>query len=102
TVGYRNNRAVGTAVVTRTGIGAYKGTLQMRFTIKAPAVKAVKISKLKAAKSAFTVSWKKSSGKVTAYQVQYSTSKKFTKSATATTTVKASSKSTLSKTVKKL
>ena len=102
TVGYRNNRAVGTAVVTMTGIGAYKGTLQMRFTIKAPTVKAVKISKLKAAKSAFTVSWKKASGKVTSYPVQYSTSKKFTKSATATATVKASSKSTLSKTVKKL
>lgn len=102
TVGYRNNRAVGTAVITMTGIGAYKGTLQMRFTIKAPAVKAVALSKVKAAKRAFTASWKKSSGKATSYQVQYSTSKKFTKSTTATVTVKASGKGTLSKTVKKL
>lgn len=39
---------------------------------------------------------------MSSYQLQYSTSKKFTKKTTATVKVKTSSKSSLSKTVKKL
>lgn len=102
TVGYRNNRALGTAVLTMTGTGSYKGALQLRFSIKAPTVKAPKLSKVKAAKKAFAATWKKAAGSVSSYQLQYSTSKKFTKKTTATVKVKTSSKSSLSKTVKKL
>lgn len=71
-------------------------------TTKAPTVKkpkATSISKLKAGKKQFKATWKKVSG-VTGYQIQYSTSKKFTKKTTKTVTVKGAKKT--SATVKKL
>lgn len=46
-----------------------------------PAVKKVAAPKLKAAKRGFSVTWKKVSGNVTGYQVQYALDKKFKKSA---------------------
>ena len=55
--------------------------------------------KLKAGKKQLTVSWKKDTS-VTGYEIQYSTSKKFTKSTTKTTTVKEAK--TTSATIKKL
>ena len=57
------------------------------------------ISKLKAGKKQFKATWKKVKG-VTGYQIQYSTSKKFTKKTTKTVTI--SKQKTTSKTVKKL
>ena len=102
TVGYSSNRALGTATVTMTGAGSYKGTLQMRFTIGAPQVNAPKGLKAKAGKKAFTASWKDAVGKVSSYQLQYSTSKKFTKKTTHLVDVADSGKAKLSKSVKKL
>lgn len=61
--------------------------------------KAASISKLKAGKKQFKATWKKVSG-VTGYQIQYSTSKKFTKKTTKTIKVKGAKKT--STTVKKL
>ncbi len=61
--------------------------------------KNAKIKKLTKAKKSFKVTWKKVSG-VTGYQIQYSTSKKFTKKTTKSVTIKKNK--TTSKTVKKL
>lgn len=102
TVGFSNNRALGTATITMTGAGSYKGTLQMRFTIGAPKVNAPKSLKLKAGKKAFSASWKGASGKASGYELQYSTSKKFTKKTTRTVEVDSTGKSKLSRAVKKL
>lgn len=102
TVSYSNNTKVGTATVLVKGKGNYAGTVRMNFSIVAPKVKAVKISALKAGKKAFSVTWKRASGSVSRYQLQYSTSKKFTKATTKTLTVKTSKAQMLSKSVKKL
>lgn len=53
-----------------------------------PSVKKVAAPKLKAGKRSFTVSWKKVSGKVSGYQVQYALDKKFKKSAKVKTLAK--------------
>lgn len=66
---------------------------------KAPKLKKPAISKLTKGKKQIKVSWKKVSG-VTGYQIQYSTSKKFTKKTTKTVKVKGYKKT--SATVKKL
>ncbi len=62
-------------------------------------LKKTSIKKLKKAKKSIKVTWKKVNG-VTGYQIQYSTSKKFTKKTTKTVTVKGASKK--SKTISKL
>lgn len=59
------------------------------------------IKKLTAGKKLFKVSWKKISG-VSGYQIQYSTSKKFTKKKTKTITIKSNKSKSPSKTIKKL
>lgn len=102
TVAFSRNRALGTASVVMTGTGSYAGTIRMNFSIVAPKVKAVKIGALKAGTKAFSATWKCASGPVSSYQLQYSTSKKFTKATTKTLTVKAPKAKTLSKSVKKL
>lgn len=61
--------------------------------------KKTSIKKLTKGKKQFKITWKKISG-VTGYQVQYSTSSKFTKSKTKTVTVQGAKK--VSKTIKKL
>ncbi len=61
--------------------------------------KNAKIKKLTKAKKSFKATWKKVSG-VKGYQIQYSTSKKFTKKTTKSVTIKKNK--TTSKTVKKL
>lgn len=66
---------------------------------KKTAPKKTSITKIKKGKKSFKVYWKKIS-KVSGYQVQYSTSKKFTKSKTKTVTVKSAKSS--NKAVKKL
>lgn len=53
-----------------------------------PTVKKVAAPKLKAGKRSFTVSWKKVSGNVSGYQVQYALDKKFKKSAKVKTLAK--------------
>ena len=59
------------------------------------------VKKLTKAKKAFKITWKKVSG-VTGYQIQYSTSKKFTKKTTKSVTVSSNKAKSPSKTIKKL
>ena len=94
TVSYKNNKAVGTATVTITGKGAYKGSVKATFKIcpKKTAIKKVTSPKTKQMK----VTYGKVSG-VTGYQVTYSTSSKFTKK-----TTKSVNASGTSKTISKL
>jgi len=67
TVSYKNNTSIGTASVTVTGKGKYKGTAKATFKI---VPKAVTGMTLKAGSNQLTVSWKKNAG-VTGYQLQY-------------------------------
>lgn len=112
---YSNNTNVGTATVKATGLGNYSGSATASFTIKlAPAPKGAtksggdyvnasykkaSVKKLTKGKKQIKVTWKKVSG-VKGYQIQYSTSKKFT----AKTSKKANigKQKTTSKTIKKL
>lgn len=95
-VTYKNNTKVGVATVVISGKGAYTGSVTKKFKINP---KSVALSSVKAKKKAVKVTWKKSSMKVSGYQVNYSTSKHFKKAKT--TSVKYT-KSVKSKTVKKL
>lgn len=95
-VTYKNNTKVGVATVVISGKGAYTGSVTKKFKINP---KSVALSSVKAKKKAVKVIWKKSSMKVSGYQVSYSTSKSFKKAKT--TSVKYT-KSVKSKTVKKL
>lgn len=74
----------------------FKGTLSAKYKIlpKKPALKT-----LKKGKKSITVSWKKQTSQVSGFQIQRSTSKKFTKSTTKQYTVK-SSKATKKKLTK--
>ncbi|MDR3224839.1 MAG: hypothetical protein LBT52_00905 [Clostridiales Family XIII bacterium] len=81
TVQYTNNTKIGTAKVTvtsKTGSG-YKDSATATFKIVAPTIAKVSGVKIKSAKKAFTLTWKKNS-KVTGYEVKYTTDKKFKKS----------------------
>lgn len=95
-VTYKNNTKVGVATVVISGKGAYTGSVTKKFKINP---KSVALSSVKAKKKAVKVTWKKSSMKVSGYQVSYSTYKSFKKAKT--TSVKYT-KSVKSKTVKKL
>ena len=94
TVSYTNNKKVGTATATVTFKGNYSGTKSLNFTIKP---KTTSLSKLTAGKKQLKVTWKKNSS-VSGYQIQYSTSKKF--SSPKTVTVKGYK--TTNKTIKSL
>jgi len=97
-VAYTNNTKIGTATVTITGKGAYAGgSKTATFKVVAPKVAKLTGVKIKAAKKAFTLSWKKAS--VTGYQIKYTTDKKFKKSVK-TKTIKKNT--TVKYTVKKL
>ncbi len=95
---YKNNVNVGTASVVVTGKGNYTGVITKTFTINP---KGTSLSgKLTSRSKGFIVKWKKQTKNMTGYQVQYSTSRKFTKK---TTVVKTVRKKTVTKlTVKKL
>lgn len=95
-VTYKNNKKVGVATVVISGKGAYTGSVTKKFKINP---KSVALSSVKAKKKAVKITWKKSSMKVSGYQVNYSTSKHFKKAKI--TSVKYT-KSVKSKTVKKL
>lgn len=84
TVTYQNNQLVGTATVTVKFSEKYTGTIVKEFSIypKAPV-----ISKVSAKKKGFKVVWKKVSGQITGYEVQYATNKKFSGKATKKTKV---------------
>lgn len=86
TLSYKDNVQVGTASVVITGKGNYTGKITKKFTINP---KGTSLSgKIKAQRKGFLVKWKKQAKNTTGYQVQYSTSRKFTKKTTAIKTVK--------------
>ncbi|MCM1284986.1 MAG: fibronectin type III domain-containing protein [Acetobacter sp.] len=98
TVAYASGRKnVGKYNVTIKFKGSYSGTVTKTFTIKP---KSTSISKVTAGKKKFTVKWKKLTSQTTGYQIQYSTSSKFTAKTTKTVTV--SKNKTTSKSVSKL
>lgn len=81
TVAYKNNKNVGKATVTIQGKGNYTGTLTKTFRINP---KGTSLKKLKKGKKSITVKWKKqakkmSKARITGYQIQLATNKKFTK-----------------------
>ena len=86
---------VGKYTVKVTLKGNYSGSKSMTYNINP---KGTSVSKVKAAKKGFKVTWKKQATQTTGYQVQYSTSSKF-KSAK---TVTISKNKTTSKSVSKL
>ncbi|MGN0522523.1 MAG: fibronectin type III domain-containing protein [Eubacterium sp.] len=96
TVSYSSGcKNVGTYTVTIKFKGNYGGTVKKTFTIKP---KATSISSVTAKSKGFTVKWKKLTTQTTGYQIQYSTSSKFTNAKTVTV----SKNSTTSKTISKL
>ena len=98
TVSYKNNKNVGTATVTITGKGKYIGTIKKTFKINP---RSTSVSKVTSPKSKqIEVIWKKQATQTTGYQIQYSTSSKFTSKTTKTVTV--SKNKTTSKTISKL
>ena len=96
-VTYKNNTNCGQATVTVTGKNTYTGNKSATFIVKPKkaVVKSVKSPKTKQLK----VTWAKSNGGVTGYQVTIALDRKFTKSKKSYTINKASAKA---KTIKKL
>ena len=72
---------VGKYTVKVTLKGNYSGTKSLTYNINP---KGTSVSKVKAAKKGFKVTWKKQATQTTGYQVQYSTSSKFKKAKTVT------------------
>lgn len=97
TVTYSKNKAIGTAKVTVKFKGNYEGKVTRTFKINP---KGTSLSKVSARKKGFFVKWKKQTKKTTGYQIQYSTSKKFTEKTTKT--VKVKNNKTTTKTVSNL
>lgn len=78
---YKNNKNVGKATVTITGIGAYKGTISKTFQINP---KGRSIKSVTPASKAITVKWVKQAEKmstsyISGYQIYLATDSKFTK-----------------------
>ncbi len=97
TVEYKDNQNVGQASLTVQLKENYEGTVTKTFQI---VPKATKLTKVTSTAKGFQAAWKKQKESTTGYQLQYSTSKKFTKKTTKTKTVKKASAAKL--TVKKL
>jgi hypothetical protein len=77
TLSYKDNTKIGKATVTIKGKGNYTGSVKKTFKI---VPKGTTLTKVTAPKSKqLKVSWKKQSKQTTGYQLQYSTSSKFTK-----------------------
>ena len=85
TVSYKNNIKVGTSSVVITGTGDYTGSVTLSFKILPKGIST--LGKTKAKSKGFTVNWKKQANSTTGYQIQYSTSKKFTGNTTVTKTI---------------
>ena len=73
-VSYKNNKKVGAATLTVTGLGRCKGKQKVGFKVLS---KGTSLSKLTAGKKKITAAWKKQSKYVTGYQLQYATKKSF-------------------------
>ncbi len=81
-VSYATGRKnVGNYAVKVTFIGNYVGSKTSYFTIKP---NTTSIAKIAASKKQFTLKWSKNTSQVTGYQIQYSTSTKFSKAKTVT------------------
>lgn len=93
----KKTQNVGKYTVTVTLKGNYTGTVKKTFTILP---KNTAISKLTASKNTVTVKWRKQTKQTAGYEIQYSTSSKFTKKMTKT--VKVTKNSTTSKKITKL
>ncbi|MBQ9531561.1 MAG: fibronectin type III domain-containing protein [Eubacterium sp.] len=78
TLSYKNNTKVGTATVTITGKGSYKGSVKKTFKINPKGTTISKLSKPKSKQ--IKVSWKKQKTQTTGYQIQIATNSSFTKS----------------------
>ncbi len=74
TLTYSNNKNVGQAAITATGIGNYTGTLTAVFNI---VPKGTNLSKVIAKKKSFLAKWKKQSAQTSGYELQYATNAKF-------------------------
>ena len=94
-ISYANNKNVGQAAVTVTGIGNYTGTLSATFTILP---KGTKLSKVTAKKRRVYVKWKKQTAQTTGYEISYAPNAKF--KGAKTITIKKNK--TASATIKKL
>lgn len=86
TVAYTNNVNVGKASVTITGKGNYIGAITRTFDINPKGTSLT--GKVVARAKGFTAKWKKQTRNITGYQIQYSTSSKFSKKTTVTKTIK--------------
>ena len=96
---------------SRKNVGTFKVTVKfkgkqiknVKYTYKVKIVpKSTKINKVTAARKKLTITWKKRTTQVTGYQIQVSTSKKFTKNKKITTTVKVKKATTTKTTIKNL
>ena len=74
TLTYSNNKNVGQAAVTATGISNYTGTLTATFNI---VPKGTNLSKVTAKKKSFLAKWKKQTAQTSGYELQYATNAKF-------------------------
>lgn len=74
TISYENNRDVGTATMTITGKGNYKGTLVKKFVIRP--IKTT-LSYLTAGTKRVAIRWNKQDVEISGYQIYYSTKKDF-------------------------
>ena len=82
TAAYSNNVKAGQASVKITGKGNhYTGTATLKFSINP---KGTSLSTLGKKSKGFTAKWKKQATQTTGYQLQYSTSKNFSKAKTKT------------------
>ena len=95
-VSYQNNVKVGQGKVIVRFRGNYSGSLEKNFLIEP---EQTSLTKLKAKSKGFTVRWRKQAVQTAGYEIQYSTSSRFTKKNTRTITVK--NKKTTSKTISK-
>ena len=99
TVKYTNNKKIGTATVTVTFKGDYASYKSKKATFKI-VPKNTSVKKLTKGKKQIKVAWGAQKTQTTGYQIQYSTSKKFTAATTKIATVKKNK--TTSATIKKL
>ena len=93
----KKTKNVGKYTLTITLQGSYTGTVKKTFTIQP---KNTAISKLTASKNTVIVKWKKQAKQTAGYELQYSTSSKFTKKTTKT--VKIAKNNVTSKKIAKL
>lgn len=98
TISYADDRkSVGTHTATIKFKGNYQGSLDKTYTIQP---KGTTVSTLTGKSKSIQIKWKKQASQTSGYQIQYSTSSKFTKKTTGTVSIKKNT--TVSKTVSKL